>query len=341
LLAIPACFGQTPPTVLTGITAPVGIGATQHELLVSSPYCQTAPATRTLKSMSFFLGAPTFTEYAILPDQLFNGTDTIGTCAENYFAISPGFGGFPFGTTYVFAVINQNPADPTSGARVILKEPGNTVFVTLPPGFAPANHASVSFDRTGAFDFAMIVTGRAGVIGYSPSGTVLFEYPNPDVSTDYALESATVGSPFYALCPSCLFVTASTDNPPDPGKIYVVKPGTPSGTPLTLFSLAPHEPENLIFVPGGRIPTCTYGGFAYFVSGFSNTPGTEAFSTTGAVLAYTAAQLAPYAGQFLIPDESSGLIYAFSGPNNSTIFSRTGYHLEGATLAYCPAPLDP
>jgi len=327
LWLISVCSAATAPAVIStgpnGI-GPVGLVATTSEVLYSHPFCQTVTNGRTINNLSGSL-------FATLPDQI-AGSNPDRTCAENYFAISPGLGGFSAGAVYVSAVVNQNPANPSSGTNVILREPGNTLFATLPAGFAPTNHAYVSFDTVGTFGFALIVTGNAGVIGYNSSGGVLFQYINPVSSITYALEGATVAPLSFAACPGCLMVTASIPGS-STGAILVVPPGTPSGSALTVWSTdVPAEPESIQFVPA---QACTFNGFQYFVSGYNTPPGLGVNTTTGAVLAYTPAQLASYVGQFLIPDEVTGNIYAYSGPNTRTVFSSTNYQLEGASIVQC------
>ncbi len=103
------------------------------------------------------------------------------------------------------------------------------------------------------------------------------------------------------------------------------------------------EPEGLVVVPNTE--SCTLpasNGYSYFVSGYATGADFDMEnSTSGAILAYTPSQLAAYAGQLLVPHEGSlvvgpGKIYAFSGPNASTVFSSTNYQLEGSTIITCP-----
>jgi len=308
----------TNPTVIpTGsATGPVGIAATTSQVLFSRPFCQTTAGTRVIDQLF-----PSVSTVFTLPDQLLVGTDFDHTCAENYFAIAQGTGGFAAGSIYAFVVVGGN--------RTIVKEPGNVTFTTLPPGFSNTNHTFVAFDTVGAFAFNLLVTGQTAVRGYDPSANLQFFYTNPLVGT-YALEGATVAPLTFAPCPGCLMVTA-TGNPN--GAILFATPGQASGTALKIWTTnAPQEPESLVFVPSHF---CTVNGYSYFVSGFSNVPGANPISTDGAILAYTPAQLAPYSGQFLVPDEVTGNIWAYSGPNTRTLFSATGYQLEGSTIVSC------
>jgi hypothetical protein len=192
----------------------------------------------------------------------------------------------------------------------------------------------VAFDTTGTFQNALIVTGEQGIIGYNASGTVLFVYPNPTLGnpTPLILENATVAPITYAPCPGCLFIAAENPSLGGPGAIYTVPPGAPSGTVPT-DAAAPTELEALSFVSP---QFCSLGGYSYFVSGF-HTPNfpPEATSSDGAILAYTNAQVAAVAGQFLAPEELSGLVYAYKTPTSSTLFSSTGFQLEGGTIVPC------
>jgi hypothetical protein len=150
----------------------------------------------------------------------------------------------------------------------------------------------------------------------------------------------------YAPCPGCLFLAVGS-NFQGPGAIYTVKPGTPSGTSPSFFATAPNEPENIVFVPSPAVAnSCTYQGQAYFAAAFAKNLSDNIISAGGAILGWTPAQLAPYAGKFLVPDEITGTIFAYAGPNtllqppNRTVFSETGFQLEGATTVACPVQVS-
>jgi hypothetical protein len=322
-LAIASAARATPvvPVIVSGAGAPVGIAASTDQLLYSQPYFQTASGTRVLDSVAISGGVGSYSTFAVLPDQIGNVLNVSATSAENYLAISSGLGGFTKGNVYVTAVVG--------GANVVLSEPTGTTFATLPAGFASGtNRAGIAFDGTGTFNGALIVTGSTGVLGYGSSGNLLFEYTNPLPGT--YIEAGAVAPLSYAACPGCLFLVA-TSSAGGNGSILRVSPGTPSGASMSLFSAGPSNPEGIQFVTANSLAN-TFDGFSYFVTGFADTPGDADTSTTGAILAYSAAQLVPYEGDFLIPDATTGNIFAFSGANTSTLFSATGDQLEGSTM---------
>ena len=220
--------------------------------------------------------------------------------------------------------------------------PGLPTIYKAPPGGAPVSvfqtipvalgdtHANLTFDTSGTFNFNLIATGFNGVVGLNSAGTTTFTYPNPQPGL--TLEGAKVAPLSYAPCPGCLFIAG-------PGAIYVVKPGTPSGTTPAFFATAPNSPEGIVFPQANP---CTYNGNAYFVSAFDKSIPGHSISAGGAILGWTPAQLEKYIGTFLVPDEDSGIIYAYAGPNavgaipNRSVFSNVGFQLEGSTTVSCP-----
>jgi hypothetical protein len=338
MFACAAMFGavlataQTPAIITatapgnTG-AAPIGIAATTSELLFTQPFC------------AGFQTRGIYSSDVVSTSALLSAIPEEGTCAENYLAISPGLGGFTAGDTFVTGVSTINPAN-----TEVFKN-GSIKFIEPIPN--SKDHAGITFDAAGTFGFALIVTAEGSVTGYDSTGTAQFTYPTP-VGTDYVLEGAAVAPLTYGPCPGCLYVTAvlasNVDNshPSGDGAIFFVNPGTVTGTPMTLWSTTPGvvEPEGLVFVENNL--SCSLAGahgaaYSYFVSGYATgSQEDNPLATNGAILAYTPAQLAPFAGQILVPDEL-GKIVAFSGPGVSTTFSDTGYQLEGSTIVSCPS----
>ncbi len=322
------------PTIITPTSsgntgaAPNGVAATTSVLLFTQPYCPDKQA-RGIYSTNPSTGASTLV------------TSLPGTaCTENYLTISSGLAGFPAGATFATAVSPTNPSQ-----EAVYRN--GALFINGIP--APYQHAGITFDTSGTFGGALIVTTVGAVLGYNSSGTQVFSYTAPST---YALEGATVAPLTYAACPGCLFITAelaSNINNPAPtgaGEIFVVRPGTLTGATVTMYSSTPGpEPEGLVFVTRNSL-SCTNSGFSYFVSGYATAPQiNNPHATNGAILAYTPAQLAPYVGQFLVPDETTKAISAFSAPDAFTTFSQTSYQLEASSilqcsnLAGCPATL--
>jgi len=338
----PTVILPTPASAPVGI-APIGIGATSTQLLFSSPYCETPGQPRGVYTVTGLApGVPpiligTVTETFSIPE--------LGGCGgvENYFAISPGLGGFPVNSVYA-----TNPTFAGANTDVVLKD--GVPFIT---GITDSNsgHAGITFDTVGTFANALIVTTPDAVNGFDSTGALIFSYPSPAPLLAF-LESATVAPLSNTACPGCIYITSNV--PFIGGAIFTVAPGTPTGSKPTLVAATPGvgEPEGIQFVTP---QACTFAdtGLAYFVSGFTsgaNVGGGR--STNGVLLGYSAAQIAPFVGQALIPAEIGGTIYAFDPTtNNFTTFSKplpldatspdSTYQFEGNRLAACAPPTSP
>lgn len=331
-----------PPAVISATSSgndgagPNGIAVTPTELLFTQPF-QGSLQNRGIYTEN--LAAGTSSLVTTIPG---------GGPAENYLAISPGLGGFTAGDTFVTGISTSS-----SSNDAVYRNNLTTAFIDPVPG--SQNHVGITFDTSGTFGFNLIVTAVGLVTGYNSTGTATFSYTVPLGPVSYDLEGATVAPLTYGPCPGCLFVTAvnssnvdnPTPNPANSGAIYYVLPGT-AGTPspgtLTLWSTTPGivEPEGIVFV--GNNLSCTLTGpggvgYSYFVSGYAAATQIDETSDTGAILAYTPAQLAPFTGQLLVPDEGysmvPGVIHAFSAPGVSTVFSNPGFQLEGSTILQC------
>jgi hypothetical protein len=334
VLAAGTVLADTPPAVISATSAGNtgaalnGIAATSTELLFTQPYCAGKQA-RGIYAENLAAGTSTLT--TPLPDR--------GVCSENYLAISPGLGGFTAGDTFATG------AGSNTNSEAVYKN-GALFIDGIPASF---HHAGVTFDASGTFGFDLIVTSEGSVTGYSSTGVLKFTYLAP---AGFVLEGAVVLPLSDVACPGCLYVTAEkasdvgSTNPTGPGAIYFVTPGAASGTPLAFWSATPGpEPEGLVYVGNNlscSLPGANGAAYSYFVSGYAT--GAEIDNpnpTSGAVLAYTPSQLAAYKGQLLVPNEGSigkpGIIYAFSGPGSSTVFSTTAYQLEGSAILQCPS----
>jgi hypothetical protein len=327
-------WADTPPSVVSATSpgntgaALNGIAATSSELLFTQPYCAGKQARGIYVEN---LAAGTSALMTPLPEK--------GVCSENYLAISPGLGGFTAGDTYA-----TGPGTNTNNEAVYKN--GALFIDNIPASF---HHAGITFDGSGTFGFDLIVTAEASVNGYSSTGALKFTYLAP---VGFVLEGAAVLPLTGVVCPGCLYVTAEkasdvgSTNPTGPGAIYFVTPGAPSGSALVFWSATPGpEPEGLVYVGNNlscSLPGANGAAFSYFVSGYATGADIDnPNATTGAILAYTPSQLAAYKGQLLVPNEGSigkpGIVYAFSGPGSSTVFSTTAYQLEGSTILQCPS----
>jgi hypothetical protein len=337
------------PTFITapGGIAPNGIGATTSELLFSQPYCD-FPAIPSqprgvYSATNFVAGLPgqlnaTATKLFSLPTQA-GCSATQG--AENYFAISSGLGGFTLNSVYA-----TTPG--LIGMDDVYKD--GVLFIPNIHDNAPG-HAGITFDTVGTFKNALIVTTGMAITGYSSTGALLFTFPAPVAQS--AFESATVAPLSNTACPGCLYITSDTIPATSNGSIYTVPANAADGTHPTFVTSVPGlEPEGIQFVPA---QPCTLTGtnFSYFVSGYSSGgQQSSGYSNTGALLAYTNAQLAPFVGQALIPVELGGTIFAynpttklfttFSKPIPVPAASPALYQFEGSSLVNCaPAPPPP
>jgi hypothetical protein len=278
------------PTIITttagGGMAPNGVGVTTNELLFSQPYCDGVQPRGVYQAVQPFGGASpvltaTMTERFSLPAQSFT---TCGNAAqqsaENYFAISPGLGGFPVNSVYA-----TSPNSATTDA--VLKD--GAPFISSIADSAPG-HAGITFDSVGTFGNALIVTTPTAIYGFNSAGTQIFNYTTALLSST-EFESASVAPNSNSACPGCLYITG--DLPNGPGAIYVIHPGAPNGTVPTLIATlpgtAPSEPEGIQFITPA---VCSLNGtnYSYFVSGYS-TVIDDGHSTSGALLAYTQAQI--------------------------------------------------
>lgn len=304
-------------------SAPNGIAATNTQLLFTQGYCA-GQQTRGIYQENLSTGTSSLV--TLIPDE--------GVCAENYIAIASGQGGFTAGDTFVTGVSSTNSAN-----SAVYKN-GNSAFVDPVP--TSKNHVGITFDTSGTFGSNLIVTAEGAVLGYDSSGALQFSYIAP---SNFDLEGATVAPLTYAGCPGCLFITAAlktninNPNPMGNGAIFFVTPGTPSGSTVSSWATTPGpEPEGLVFVGGNLSCSLSDGNgnsFSYFVSGYATGSQKESpNSTSGAILAWTPAQLTPFVGQFLVPDEQ-GVITAFAGPATTSVFSSTAYQLEGSTILQC------
>ena len=335
-----AGIAQNTPVVITpssGSIAPNGIGVTPAELLFSQPFCQTGGQARGVYAATNLTAGVPWTASVVfnfaLPE--INPTCTNNAGAENYLFISPGLGGFPAGSVYATA-----PIDASHDA--VYKDGSLSPFINNIPDSNPG-HAGITFDTVGTFGNALIVTTPSAVTGYNSSGVLQFTIPAP---ANVFLETATVAPVTNTACSGCLYVTSTNQN--TNGTIYSVIPG---GSTFTKVVDTPGiEPEGILFVPP---LACKLAGtdFSYFVSAYAagSDIDTPKGTSSGALLAYTSAQISALAGQALIPFEGNkttpGSIWSFNSATNTfapfstpvpiPAASPAQYQLEGASMTAC------
>src|SRR3954453_7581693 len=152
------------PNQITTAMGPVGVAATQSQLLFTQPFCTTdaagtMPVQHGVYSVNTTTGAATI--YAALPPAPATGA---GFCVENYIAIAQAgnMGGFPAGTAYV-----------TQGPTIFVVPPGGgsaTPLTVTPPVTATQGHSGIQFDTSGAFQGRLIFTSSEGVWAITSAG---------------------------------------------------------------------------------------------------------------------------------------------------------------------------
>ncbi len=231
---------------------------------------------------------------------------------EVYIAVSPGLGSWGTGTTYLIkgGEIYRLSADLSSA----------TLFATIPS--APSTHSGITFDRTGAWGYDMIVSLNNGrVYRIDASGTVTYvastntQQEAPRVITN---DPAKWGA--YAGC-----ITTSSESA---HKVFAICPG---GGVSTLAS-------NLIYAESADLrPTAGETTFedtdyVYFLSAFN----------LSRIVGYRASDLpANSEGDLFISREYSGGIYRVDGPGSASTFANPGSeHYEGSNFCFGAGTID-
>jgi hypothetical protein len=327
---------------------PNGLAATLGGIFFTEPFAdQGVKQDRGIYSITT---AGVVTKVASIP-----GLATLGLAgsAENPLAIAPGVPGSGFTAGVKFAIGNSTN-DSTKDAVYIYGS--GALFIDGIPATQSRHNSGLDFDNVGTFGGALIVTADTTITLYNALGTKIAGYTGP---SGFVLEASTVAPATYAPCPGCLFITATPAGnidsfpPSGNGKILTVAPGTPDGSPATVFIAATPfpEPESIEFVTEKAL-SCDIGGFNYFATGYATGSQLNTLeSTSGAVLAWTPTQLAPFVGHFLVQNEESGTAASGVIPGaiyvdgTSTVFSDTtttsplntvGYQLEATSILQCP-----
>lgn len=328
---------STPYMLANGI-APNGMAATSSGIFFTQPFQD---------------GLQPRGVYSITTGGMVSLAASIPTVAtitvENGITIAPTAAGSGFtpGDMFATGVSTTNSAN-----DAVYKNGSSTPFIDGLTASLSQHQSALAFDAVGSFGGALIVSHDTLISLYDSTGTLLKTFTGP---SGFVLQASTVAPLSYIACPGCIFVTAMPSgniNNPSPagsGEILTVSPGAANLSAAVFFAATAGipEPESIQFVTVDSL-SCSVGGFSYFASGYAtdnqlNNP----LSTTGAILAWTPSQLAPFVGHFLVQDEE------FSGPmhgdifvdgNLATVFSSSttpsnsvGYQLEDTALVHCPA----
>ena len=350
----PAVISPTSASAPTGI-APNGIAASGSRVFFTQPF--------TDGSMSQPRGAYTIT----VPGGAVSTVSTIpagnppplmGVESSITVVSSPAGSGFTPGDIYTTGVSNSGACG-AGTFDAVYKNGSSTPFIDCLVSTNSKHQIDVRFDTVGSFNGAMIVTDDSNIALYNSTTTMLASYTGP---SGFVLQASAVAPLSYVTpgmngaCPGCIFVTAmpagNIDNaaPVCCGEILTVSPGAANLSAAVLFATTTGlpEPESINFVTPESL-SCTVGGFTLFASGYAtgsqiNSP----LSTSGAILAWTPAQLksAGAVGHFLVEDEEfTGSMPGgiFIDGQLSRLFSDTtgtgnsGYQLEDTAIVRCPA----
>jgi hypothetical protein len=251
---------------------------------------------------------------------------------------------------FVTGVSKNNPAN-----DAVYPVGSSTAFIDGLSATLSQHQTALAFDTVGSFSGALIVTHDTTVSLYNSTGALLATFTGP---ATMVLQASTVAPLSYAACPGCIFVTAmpsgniNNASPTGNGEILTVSPSASNGSAAQLFATTTGipEPESIHFLTANSI-SCSVGGFSYFATGYATDSQFNTVSTTGAILAWTPAQLAPFVGHYLVQNEESGtaanpvhgVIYVDAGLGTQSVFSDSttasnaiGYQLEDTAIINCP-----
>ena len=346
--AVVVAADPNPPTVISPTSAPYtlangiapnGIAATQSGIFFTQPFVD---------------GLQPRGIYSITTSGAVISAGSIPTAAgvnaENGLAIAPGIGsGFTAGDKFASGVSTTNSAN-----DAVYKNGAGKPLIDGISASLSQHQTALGFDEVGSFSGALIVTADTTISLYNSAGTLLAHYTGP---AGLVLQASTVAPLSYAACPGCIFVTAMPSgniNNPTPsgnGEILTVSPNAANGSAAVLFAVTTGipEPESIQFVTSNSL-SCSVGGFDFFASGYATDSQFNSVSTSGAILAWTPAQLTPFVGHYLVQNEEfagplHGAIYVDAGLASQSVFSDSttatntvGYQLEDTAIIRCPIP---
>jgi len=352
---VPAAMAATPDIFAT-VTQPIGVAATQNEVLVSQPYCvndgQTGPISpsrwQILKFDPSVNPGPgnTGSLFAALPSNPDYGPagtpGILSNCEETYLAIASGLaGGFPSGNVYA-----------TQGGHIYEFNSAGTLLRTLaliPSLEVPFAHTALVFDTVGTFGNKLIVVGTDSsnfgeiwTVDFSGNATKIFTLTGPqggpacnggDAPCFETSEVAPLSGPIGSAFPGSLFLplTALSGIAADIGALSPsLAFSTPGGVPV---------PETIHFVPSAS-PACTFSTtnpnnqktYQFFNASFSTT-GSGSLGNT--IYAYHPTDFNGLAGQMLVTTEGSAVLVSTDANIDYSAFDNAIYDSEGSSFVQC------
>ena len=364
-------FGATPSVITTSTTQPIGVAATESQLLFTQPFCSDATGThapgangtqisvvRGVYSVNPSTGAVSL--YSALPAPTGGTQITLGGvtyhCAEDYIALTQnGFGvhGFVPGTAYV-----------TQGAQIFVIPPGGgpaaPLTITGAPLSANQGHSGIQFDASTncAFGCNLIYSSENGIWEITAAGVSTQLTSNapgtPVLGPTVLLESPTVNPSSGTLYVTAEDDTVLGDRGPLSG-LWELHPAT--GTLTEPISTAGAQaPESINFVPA-KACSLTVKGTAYgaFLTVYDTTnPIGKDAGTVSQIDGFLFSDLpAPLSAIFTFEYSPNALFNGKSvdigpdlevlSPNTfaMTPFATVDEQLEGFNLVTCNVPPPP
>jgi cysteine-rich repeat protein len=231
---------------------------------------------------------------------------------EVYLAVSPGLGSWPLGGVYLVRGGTIYHVDSTFSTA--------TVFASI--AGAPSSHSGITFDRTGAWDFDMIVSlsdGRvyridaSGTPSYVASTGVLHEGPR-------VIPDDTIKWPTYAGCISTSSESAH--------RVYAI---CPNGSVSVIASGISNAESSDLRPSASSLTTFGSTPYVYFLSAFNYSR----------MVAYTEADL-PIGSEsdLFVAREYSGGIYRLNESSVSTFDVAGNEHYEGSNFCFAAGAID-
>jgi hypothetical protein len=343
------------PDVFQTVTQPVGVAATQTEVLVSQPFCvsdnQTGPLSPAQWQIVKFDNAGNQSVFAVLPSDpdygVVNTPGILSNCLESYLAISSGEGGFPAGHIYATEGGHVYEFD-ANGNLVMHGESNSLVFIqSLEVPFA---HTAITFDTVGTFGYRLIIAGSDSsdlgeiwTVDSNGNAAQIFTLNGPD---DGPACNISLGVPCVET-PEVAPLNGPAANL-FPGALFLPLPGLPGDNvgallPSLRFTAEAHvaAPETIHFVPAAS-PSCTFDfvpsstSYEFLNASFSSTGnGLGGTSDGNTLYAYKSPDFTDLAGQMLITGEGSQTLVSTGAPLHFSQFDPAIYNSEGSAFVQC------